>query len=670
MRMHTMVLAAFALLAGTASAQPLSAGLDRNGFDTSVRPQDDLFKAANGQWIKDTPIPADKSVYGSFIQMRDRSDERVRRIVEELAAHKGEAIGNDQKIGAYYRSYLDEAAIDKAGVAPLAPWLQQIDALKNKADVAALWGRWQGVVDTPLGVNVYPDRKEPGVYRAILWQGGLGLPDRGYYLEDNARFEKVRAAYVVYLETLLRLSGDAAPADDAKRVYALEKRLAQAQWTRVENRDAVKTYNPTTLPAWQKSAPGLDWKRFFQMAALPQGDSFSVAQPTYAVALAQAVNELPLADWKLYLRVRLLAASAPVLPQAFRDAHFAFNGKAVQGSEQDKPRWQQGTAALDAALGEAVGQAYVARHFPPAYKVRMSELVNKLLTAYGQSIDGLTWMGPQTQQRAKQKLARYSTKIGYPDHWRDYSALQVREGDAFGNDKRAGRYDYEWHARRAGQPVDRGAWGMTPQTVNAYYNPSANEIVFPAAILEPPFFDMSADDAANYGAIGAIIGHEISHGFDDQGSQFDGDGKLDNWWTDGDRKAFEQLADKLVAQYDAYEALPGKKLNGRLTLGENIADLSGLQIAYKAYKLALGDKVAPVVDGLSGEQRFFLSWAQAWRIKSRDERTLQLLTIDPHSPPEYRANGAAVNHDGFHDAFGTKQGDGMFNPSDARIRIW
>ncbi|MGY4830444.1 M13 family metallopeptidase [Sphaerotilaceae bacterium SBD11-9] len=669
MRMHILVLAALALTAGTARPQPLNAGLDRAGFDTSVRPQDDLFRAANGQWLKDTPIPADKHSYGTFYQLGDRADGRVRRIVEELAA-KRDAKGNEQKIGAFYRGYLDEAAIDKAGLAPLAPWLKQIDALKTPADLAGLMGRWQGVVSLPLASAVYPDFKQPGIYQAIFWQGGLGLPDRGYYLEDNERFEKARAAYLVYLEALFSLSGDKAAPEHAKTVFALEKRLAEAQWTRVDNRDPVKTYNPTTVTAWQKTAVGLDWTRFVREAALPVDKSFSIGQPSYATAVARAVGDVPLADWKLYLRVRLLDGSAPVLPKAFRDAHFAFNGRALQGKEQPKPRWQQGTDALDAALGEAVGQVYVARHFPPAYKARMNELVGKLLAAYDQSIDGLTWMGPQTKARAKHKLASYTTKIGYPDVWRSYDGLQVREGDALGNLMRAGRFNHEFRAHLAGRAVDRREWDMTPQTVNAYYNPTMNEIVFPAAILEPPFFDMAADDAANYGAIGAIIGHEISHGFDDSGSQFDAEGKLDNWWTDDDRKAFDALAAQLVAQYETYEPLPGKKLNGRLTLGENIADLSGLQIAYKAYHLALAGKPAPVIDGLSGDQRFFLAWGQAWRIKSREERVLQLLTVDTHSPPEFRANGAAVNHDGFHASFGTQPGDRMYKPAESRIRIW
>ena len=671
MRSHiTLAIALLALQSGLAGAQTLGAGLDRSGFDAAVRPQDDLFKAVNGQWIKDTPIPADKANYGTFILLRDRSDERVRKVIEELAAAPAAAGSNEQKVGSYYRSFIDETAIDRAGLAPLAPWLAQIDGLKNKAVFARLMGQWQGLVATPLSMRISPDRKEPGIYRAVVWQGGLGLPDRGYYLEDNDRFAKARAAYLGYAETLLRLSGDARAAQSAKAVLTLEKRLAQVQWAPVDNRNAVKTYNPITPADLRRADPGLDWNRFFSAAALPAIDKLSIGQPSYAKAMARLMRDVPLADWKLYLRVRLLDAAAPVLPQAFREAHFAFSGRAIQGNEQEKPRWQQATAALDAALGEAVGQGYVARYFPPAYKARMSELVANLLSAYGQSIDGLTWMGPQTRVRAKEKLSKYTVKIGYPNTWRDYSALTVRDGDALGNQMRANRFAYERRAHRVGQPVDRSEWGMTPQTVNAYYNPTVNEIVFPAAILEPPFFDMNADDAANYGAIGAVIGHEISHGFDDQGSQFNGDGKLDNWWTEADRKAFDQLSASLAAQYDAYEPIPGHKVNGRLTLGENIADLSGLQISYKAYHLALGGKPAPVIDGLTGDQRFFLAWAHAWRGKAREARTLQQLTIDPHSPPEFRADGAAVNHDGFHSAFGTQPGDGMFKPSDARIRIW
>lgn len=663
---------AFALHASLAFAETPApkSGLDRAGFDTAVRPQDDLFRAVNGQWLKNTPIPADKADYGLFIELSDRSDARVRQVVEDLARTSAPAGSIEQKIGSFYRSYLDEAAIDQAGLAPLRPWLAQIEAVKNRRELAALMGRLQGVITGPVEPWVESDPKDPGINRAVAWQAGLGLPDRDYYVKDDARFVKAREAYRAHLETLLRASGDPAPARSAGAVFALEHRLAQAQWARVDTRDPVKTYNPMTPRQLARAAPGFDWAAFYAAAGVQRIDRLSVGQPSYAKAVGRLAASTPLPTWKLYLRARLLDQHARVLPKAFRDANFALRGKALQGLEQERPRWQNATRALDAALGEAVGQIYVARHFPPAYKARMRELVDNLLAAYGESIDGLAWMGPQTRQEAKAKLAKYVPKIGYPDRWRDYSKLEIRDGDAFGNAARAGRFEWERVAAKAGRPVDRDEWYLRPQTVNAYYNPSLNEIVFPAAILEPPFFDMAADDAVNYGAIGAIIGHEISHGFDDSGSQFDGDGRLRNWWTEADRKAFAALGEKLVAQYGAYEPLPGHKVNGQLTLGENIADLSGLQVAYKAYKRSLAGKPAPVIDGLSGEQRFYLGWAQAWRSKSRDERALQLLTIDTHSPDEFRANGAAMNADGFHESFGTKPGDRMFKPSEARIRIW
>ncbi|MED5620965.1 M13 family metallopeptidase [Ideonella sp. BN130291] len=647
----------------------LKTGLDRSGFDTAVRPQDDLFKAANGQWLKDTPIPGDKADYGIFIQLRDRADERVRKIVEELAAAKAGS-GVERQIGDYYRSFIDEAAIDKAGLEPVKPWFAQVDAVKNKADLAVQFGRLQGVASTPMVLYVGADDKDPSTNRMQTWQGGLGLPDRDYYLKDDERFAKARTAYMTYLETLLRLGGDANAAQSAKDVYALEKRLAEAQWSRVDNRDPQKLYNAMTVAELQKAAPGLDWDAFFKAAALPELDKLILSQPSYATALAKAVDDTPIATWQTYLKVRLLDSNADTLPKAFREVAFDFRGKAIRGLTQDEPRWQKATRSLNAALGEGVGQIYVARHFPPAYKARMEQLVGHLMAAYRQSIDKLSWMSPPTKARAKEKLAKYITKIGYPEVWRDYAALQVKDGDAFGNAARAGRFEHERLAVRAGKPVDRREWGMTPQTVNAYYNPNFNEIVFPAAILEAPFFDMTADDAVNYGAIGAVIGHEISHGFDDTGSQYDGDGKLNNWWTEADRKAFDALGERLVKQYAGYEALPGHKLNGKLTLGENIADLSGLQIAYKAYHLSLKGKKAPVLDGLTGDQRFFLGWSQAWREKAREERALQLLSIDTHSPSEFRANGAAVNHDGFHQSFRTKPGDGMWKPGAERIRIW
>jgi len=652
------------------AATPAS-GLDTAGFDPSVRVQDDLFRAANGSWLKNTEIPADKAEYGTFIQLRDLSDKRVRAIVDELATRQFPKGSVEQKVGAFYSSFLDTAAIDKAGVAPIKPMLAEIDALKTPKAMAQWMGRAQGRLETPVQLWVLGDFKEPTVNRALTWQGGLGLPDRDYYLKkDDERLAKARAAYETYLTTLARLAGLAQPAEMAKKVMAIEQKIAEAHWDKVDNRNMVKIYNPMTPAELAKTAPGFDWAAFMESAALANVDRLSVSQPSATVAIAKLLGEVPLADWKVYLKMQSLDAAAPVLPQAFRDARFAFRGTALTGTKEQKPRWQQGITELNGALGEAVGQIYVARHFSPAHKARMQELVGNLLASYKESIDGLTWMTPATKAQAQDKLSKYMTKIGYPDNWRDYGKLEVRPGDALGNTVRSARFEWERVAAKAGKRVDRTEWGMTPQTVNAYYNGTLNEIVFPAAILEPPFFDMAADDAANYGAIGAIIGHEISHGFDDQGSQFDGEGVLRNWWTDEDRKAFEAVGAKLVAQYETYEPLPGKRLNGKLTLGENIADLSGLQIAYKAYLRSLKGQAAPVIGGTTGQQRFFLGWSQGWREKTREERALQLLTIDPHSPPEFRANGAAVNHDGFHEAFGTKAGDKMFKSPEERIRIW
>ena len=654
-----------------ACATTVNSGLDTKGFDPAVRVQDDLFRAVNGHWLQSTEIPADKAEYGTFIQLRDLSDARVRAIVDELATQTHPPGSVAQKVGAFYATFVDTEAIDKAGLAPIAPLLAQIDAIQTPAELAAWQGRMQGVLGTPVVLGVRPDFKEPSIDRAITWQGGLGLPDRDYYLKkDDERLAKARGAYEQYLALLATQAGQVQPAEAARRVLAIEERIAQAHWEKVANRDPVKLYNPMSLTELAQRAPGFDWAAFMNAAQLGGQERLSVSQPSMVTATAKLFAELPLQDWKLYFKLHALDESALMLPKPIRDARFAFRGAALTGAKEQRPRWQQAITELNGALGEAVGQIYVAQHFPPAHKARMQALVNNLLAAYKQSIDGLAWMTPATKAQAQAKLAKYTTKIGYPDQWRDYSRLEVRPGDALGNSLRAGRFEWERDAAKAGHKVDRAEWAMTPQTVNAYYNPTQNEIVFPAAILQPPFFDMSADDAVNYGAIGAVIGHEISHGFDDSGSQFDGDGALRNWWTDDDRKAFEAVGARLVAQFETYEPIAGKRLNGKLTLGENIADLSGLQIAYKAYVHSLQGKSAPVIGGYTGAQRFFLGWSQAWRSKTRDERKLQLLTIDPHSPDEFRANGAAVNHDGFHEAFATKPGDRMYKAGEERIRIW
>ncbi|OYU25851.1 MAG: peptidase M13 [Burkholderiales bacterium PBB2] len=671
MKLPRLTLLALLLQLGSLShAADATLGLDLHGFDTQVRVQDDLFRAANGNWLKTTEIPADKASFGSFAVLRDLSDQQVRAIVEELARQPQAAGSVEHKLATFYTAFLDTAAIDQAGLAPLQPLLADIDALKSPRELAQWLGRMQGHLSTPVELSVGPDFKNPSLNLAAASQGGLGLPGRDYYLKQEPRMLKARAAYLQYLQTLAQLAGEAQPARAAERVLALETEIAKAHWDPVANRDPVKAYNPMSPAELARKAPGFDWAAFLEAARLGQIDRLVVAQPSMAIALARLHAKRPLADWKLYAKLHLLDAHASTLPQAFRDARFAFRGKALSGASQEQARWQQGMAQVNAALGDALGKLYVARHFPAGHKARMQELVANLMGAFGDSLDALSWMSPQTKLQARDKLSKFTVKIGYPDQWRDFSALEVRAGDALGNRLRSADFEWQVLAAKAGRPVDRKEWGINPQLVNAFYDPTTNEILFPAAILQPPFFDATADDAVNYGAIGAVIGHEISHGFDDQGSQFDGDGRLRNWWTPADRKAFEAVAAKLVAQFNGYEAIQGKHVNGQLTLGENIADLSGLQVAFKAYQRSLGGTPSPVIGGFSGEQRFFLGWSQAWRSKSREEATLMQVTMDPHSPAEFRANGAAVNHDGFHQAFGTKSGDKMFKGSSERIRIW
>ena len=659
--------AVLAVLFTAGCAAPLRE-VGAGAFSGSVRPQDDLYRAVNGEWLAATTIPADKAGYSDVTKLRDESDERVRRILQELAAREPRD-AEERQLRDFHAAFLDEAAIDRAGLAPVQPWLQAIDAVRSHQELQALFGRLQGVAPTPLSLFVSQDAKDPRVWRLHVSQSGLGLPDRDYYLQDTPRFEKPRAAYLAYLQTLLAAAGQARPAEAAQAVYALEQRLAQAQWSRVDLRDPVKRYNAFT-PAQLPTLSALAWAPMLREAALPDVDKVIVATPSYVSALSGIVAGTPLPVWQAYLQARLLGAHAEVLPRPLREARFAFEDRALMGLQAPKPRWQQAAQAVNGALGFAVGKLWAERHFPPGHKARMQTLVDHLMQAYAQSIDGLAWMSAETKSRARDKLAKYGTKIGYPEVWRDYSALQVVPGDAFGNAVRAGRFEHERRARRIGQAVDRREWFTTPQTVNAFYSGVNNEIVFPAGFLQPPFFDITRDEAYNYGAIGAVIGHEISHGFDDSGSRYDGDGRLQNWWTEADRRAFDALADRLVKQFDAYEPVPGHRINGRLTLGENIADLSGLQIAHKAWRLSLQGREAPVIGGLTGDQRFFIGWAQSWRTKLREERLLQLLTIDTHSPGEYRANGAAVNHDAFHDSFHTRPGDGMHKPAAERIRIW
>lgn len=660
------LLLSFAGLAGAAGAP--ASGLDLAGMDRSTRAADDLFRAGNGHWLATTEIPADKSSFGMVAQLRDLSDQRVRVLVEGFAQARPGSV--EHKIGSYYASFMDTEAIERTGLRSVNGQLDALGALRTREQLLAWMGAHVGVVELPIALSVEPDFKQPGLYRVIIGQSGLGLPDRDYYLKDDARLVQAREAYKTYLQALARTAGLPLPDDAAARVLALERQLAQAQWPAEDNRDPQRTYNPMTPAELAARAPGLDWVGLLAGARVAPQERLVISQPSYVTTVARLLADTPLDDLRLYLMMRLLDASSDVLPAYQREARFAFRGKALSGATSEPPRWQQAVADVNQALGEAVGQAYVRRHFAAADKARMQKLVGNLLAAYGESIDSLTWMTPVTKARARDKLSKYLVKIGYPDVWRRYDGLEVRAGDPLGNRQRAARFEWLHQAAKAGKPVDRREWGMTPQTVNAYYNPTFNEIVFPAAVLQPPLYNSRADDAVNYGAIGAVIGHEISHGFDDEGSQFDGDGVLANWWTEADRQAFEAIGARLVAQYDAYEPIPGKHINGKLTLGENIADLAGLQIAYKAYLRSLGGKPAPVIDGLTGPQRFFFGWSQAWREKMREPRRLQQLVSDPHSPAEFRANGAAINHDGFHEAFKTQPGDKMFKPAAERIRLW
>jgi putative endopeptidase len=658
------------LAALSACATAPKDGLDKSAFDPAVRVQDDLFRAVNGRWLATAEIAPDKTYNGTWLVLRDRADARVRALLDSLGTQAQAPGSNAQKIHAHYTAFLDTDAIDKAGLAPVSPLLAEVDGITSTKALATWQGRMLGVIGMPVMVGVSADPKEPTINRVFARQGGLGLPDRDYYLKkDDASFAKARVAYEQYLTLLATQAGVEQPAEAVRRVMALEERIAQAHWDVVSNRDPLKTYNPMSLAALATMAPGFDWLALFEAAQLGQLDRLSVSQPSAVTAMAKLYVDMPLSDWKLYFKLQVLKSAAAVLPKAIRDGQFAYQS-ALGGAKEQAPRWQQGVQHVNDVLGEAVGQLYVAQHFPGAHKERMLDMVQNLKAAYQQSIESLTWMSPTTKREAQAKLAKYGTKIGYPDRWRDYSALEVRAGDAFGNHLRARLFDVQRNLAKAGKPYDRSEWFTTPQTVNAFYSSLANDITFPAAVLEAPFFDMSADDAANYGAIGSIIGHELSHGFDIRGSRYDGDGALRNWWTDEDRKAFDALGAKVVAQYGQYEPLPGKRLSGELTLAENMADLSGSQIAYKAYVRSLNGKPAPVIDGYDGKQRFFLGYAQAWRYKSRDEGTQQRLVTGVHSPAEFRVNGVVVNHDGFHEAFGTEAGDALHKPEEERIRIW
>jgi predicted metalloendopeptidase len=658
-------------LAGVASAQTAPAQAPQaQQAHAAARAQDDFYRYANGQWLQSTPIPPERARIGAFLTLRENTSAQLRVLIEEAAA--GGRDGNARKIGDLYAAFMDQASRDKLGVEPIRAELARIDAIADKRELAPLFARFTRLgVDGPLAVRINQDARDSTRYVPTLVQGGLGMPDRDYYLQDTARFKEVRSRYVAHLSRLLALAGEQRPDADAAAIIALETRLAEAQWSRVDSRDRLKTYNRVDIGNLPAVAAQLDWQGFLAAAGLEgRTPDVVVHQPSYVAGLGRALDALPLDDWKAYAKARLIVAYAPLLGRAFVDERFSFAGTVLQGTSANLPQWERGVAQVSESLGQALGQLYVQRHFPPQHKARVEQLVANLTTAYRQSIDTLPWMGPETRRQAQDKLAAISLKIAYPKRWIDYDTLDIQRGDLVGNVMRARRFEQARQVARLGKPVDRDDWFTTPQTVNAYYNASRNEIVFPAAILQPPFFDATGDDAANYGAIGAVIGHEISHGFDDQGSRYDAQGNLRDWWTAEDRARFDARTQALVAQYARFEPVPGYHVNGRQTLGENIADNSGLAIAHKAWRLSLDGKPPAVIDGLSGEQRFFMGYARIWRIKWREEALIEALKADVHSPGEFRVNGVLPNLPGFYDAFGVKPGDAMYLPPQQRVSIW
>ncbi|WP_151714149.1 M13 family metallopeptidase [Acinetobacter bereziniae] len=647
-------------------------GIDHQYFDQTVKGSDDFYQHVNGGWIKNTEIPADKSRWGTFDILHEESLKQLHDIVDELSKQQLVNGSSEQKVATLYANFIDEKRIETLGIQPIQAEIENVDALKNKKDIAQLAAHFSRIgVTSPFDVGVDQDMKNSTQMIAMMGQSGLGLPDRDYYLKNDAKFKKVRSQYLSYIEKTLKLSGDTQAAQHAQAILKLETQIAKIQWSNVQNRDVTKLYNIYKVEDLAKLSPKIDWKTYLEKQELADKiKTIQVIQPSYFKGLSPIVDNTSLDAWKAYFKFHLVSDFSPLLSKAFVDNSFDFYSNQLREIKEQKPRWKRGVQLVEGTLGESLGQIYVKKYFSAEKKQRMELLVQNLMKAYSQSIEQLDWMSPATKVQAQKKLASFAVKIGYPNKWRDYSALDIKNDDLIGNVIRSREFEHQYALNKLGKPVDRDEWGMTPQTINAYYNASLNEIVFPAAILQPPFFDMNADDAVNYGAIGAIIGHEISHGFDDQGSQFDELGNMKNWWTAEDHRKFKEKTNALVAQYNAYEPIKGYHVNGELTLGENIADNSGLAIAYKAYQLSLNGQPAPVLDNLTGEQRFYIGWAQAWRSKITDAMQVEFLKRDPHSPDKVRGNATLLNQAPFYDAFHLKQGDKMYLPANKRVTIW
>ncbi|GGJ00901.1 peptidase M13 [Shewanella hanedai] len=647
-------------------------GVEKANFDTSVRHQDDFYFSVNGHWLANTPIPDDKSNYGAFSVLYERSQNALKKIIDDAAAKPNKVNGSsEQKVGDFYASYMNTDIVEQLGVSPLSEQLSDISLAKDHDDIASLMGSLLlSGVQIPFGFYVNNDAKNSTEYAVYLYQSGLTLPDRDYYLKDDEKFVANRAALDAYVTDIMTQAGS----KDAKRVAAsvalIEHFIAQSQWSRVESRDANKSYNKMNRAELQANTPEFDFVQFAASADISEVKEVIVRQKSYFEKFGAHFDDFTVEEWQDYLSFHLVDSYAELLSQNFVDLHFDFHSKTLMGIEAQKPRWKRAVDSADQVIGELVGKEYVKEHFQPEAKEKMELLIQDLIKGFEVSINELEWMTPETKVAAQEKLSKFTYKIGYPDKWRDYTELSIKPDELVGNYQRYAKFEYKTMLDKLGKPIDRTEWHMTPQTVNAYYNPVMNEIVFPAAILQPPFFNMDADDAVNFGGIGAVIGHEISHGFDDQGAKYDGDGNLRDWWTDADREEFQKRGAQLSAQYSKYEALPGKHVNGDLTLGENIGDLGGLTVAARSYHLSLNGKPAPVIDGLTGEQRLFVGWSQVWRRNYRDEELGRRLMTDSHSPSHFRAMGTPRNIPAFYQAFDLKEGDKMFLAPEDRVKIW
>ncbi|MCG6950692.1 MAG: peptidase M13 [Acidobacteria bacterium] len=674
--MKRMLSAAILLLAVVSCGQgpevPLTSGIELANMDTSVRPQDDFFRYVNGTWLETTEIPADRTSTGVFIDLRDKAREDVRAIIEEVASRDDLEPGSDeQKVADLYNSYMDTERLEELGMLALDEELARIDAIADKDELSAYFAR-SAIIGGggPFTVYFWVDAKDSTRYVTYVWQSGLGLPDRDYYFKEDERSVELRQAYVEHIEKMFELAGFDDPASAAAMLMNLETDLAKYHWTNVENRDDEKTYNKYAADELSTLGNDFNWSEFLEEAGLSSEKDIIIHQPSFVEGFNGIFASTSLDDWKTYLRWNLLNNYAIHLNAAIDNQNFEFYNKTLNGQEEQRPRWKRAVDVVNGGLGEVVGKVYVSRHFPPEAKARMVELVSNLSKAYASAIDELDWMGPETKAAARVKLEKFTPKIGYPDRWEDYSDLEIVKGDLVGNVMRSNQFAYELFRNRLGGPIQEWVWVMNPQTVNAGYVATQNEVVFPAAILQPPFFNMAADDAVNYGAIGTVIGHEMGHGFDDQGSKYDGDGNLKNWWTDEDREKFAERTGALVDQFGRFQVFDDLNVNGELTLGENIGDLTGLTISYRAYQLSLDGEEAPVLDGMTGDQRFFMGIGQVWKTKSTDEALRNQVLTDPHSPAEFRVNGPLPNMPEFVAAFDVKEGDGMWLPPEERVKIW